>query len=704
MRKSIAERDAKIGALESAGERLRSEIGAAAKKHDESQSALDALRSKLEASQSAAEAQQKSINEERRSLTQLIDGLKLENAELVNRLAAMPPPAPPEYESAKREMTALRKDLAERETRLSTTESMLAQLRVELAAAERTRTESDESLRIIRHDLETARAAVLEQQQQADAAIRREEQLVAEMSVLRDASAKTAATAAGLAEELAASRIQAETNLAASEAARLDLATAREQLDQLRTESDQIARQRDTLAADIDLARQSLQARSEKEAILVRDLAGARDEAARLAKRENHLGDLLQAAERSRDEMASGLRESEAKAAEAAAHAISQAEIDAVRSQLDESRVECAKLNEKFTHLAAENQKLTSQLADADSTASKLRADLAALQDQSAIAAHALEEAESEIERLRTDWNRLLAERKELVGRVSRSNEEAERLISEKSALLMAFSEMEDRAKNLESERGVGQELRQRIAATTEENTFLREQLEAVSNVSADIENSRKKIAELEDDNRSLREQMRRMEHESLAKEASTGASLGEAKLRRRIEELETTLRTAESVTHTLKNRLRTQESDQQRRQNSDTVAGIEPSPEIASELGIRLRTSEQAARKLQAERDAAIRTQEELENTLQAVNEQARELHAKLDAATNAAGTSARQSAMGANAGGVGSGRPISTSSLIMIIASVAVFVAILWLCGILDLSMLGLPSAQHVSPPVHR
>ena len=635
-------------------------------------------------------------NQARQLLTGLIDGLKRENAELKKKLAAMPlapatPPtavSAPDHAAMAGELERLQKSAAEsvanvamRDATIRELDAASAKFRGEWEASVRALGEAERAEKQLREEIATAHAAVVEQQKQADASAKREEEITAQTAELKNKAEQSAARAAELekiaddlrrslaieagrdqrvADELALLKRQFAAQHAEAVSTRLDLGAARLEIVRLKKEAGIAAQNRDMASSEAAHARQLLKDCGAKEAQLLSNLDEARSLVTALVEREKETAQKNLLAERGRDALAVRLRDAESLSARLELQVSAPREPEMSGPETDRLRAELATVSAQLSAACEES---------AHSAAERL-------------------EAETEIERLRTDWNRLVSERKALESRLARSLDEAEQLTSEKSALVIAFAEMEDRARDIENERARYQETRARLAGVQEENAFLREQLEAAAKVSADVEHSKKRSEDAEAVNLLLRDQLRRLEHETVSKETAAGPSFVETKLKRRIDELEGTLRTAETVTRQMKSRLSAFETGQQQRQTSDTLPGAAPEQESVrdlerrtGDLATQVQVAEARARESDNARDAAIRAKNELEHTLHQLNEQAGDLQREIDSRNLDSGATPGQRAT-LNRGGKDSPRKVHPAFAAIAIA--AVFLAfILWYFG---------------------
>lgn len=327
------------------------------------------------------------------------------------------------------------------------------------------------------------------------------------------------------------------------------------------------------LQIELDAARQNAQAQTaqaesatQRERAVSAQMTALAEQArrieARAAESESRLAVLQDELRAAQESVATVTRERDEQRNRA-----SQQESDAMtaRREIEAMQSEILRLKKELSSVDAETEAIIASL----------RARAESIDAERARDNQARAEAVAEIDRLRTDLNREVAGRKNLESRIARDHDEIDRLTSEKSALRIACSELEDRARDLDVERARANELQKNVVGIREENAFLREQLQAGTVVATDLDASKKRISELEVENEILKNQAKHPRPESKSLQAASGASINESRMRRRIEELEETLRAAETATRTLKARLATTESEKRSLQLKTTTAGV---------------------------------------------------------------------------------------------------------------------------------
>jgi len=218
-----------------------------------------------------------------------------------------------------------------------------------------------------------------------------------------------------------------------------------------------------------------------------------------------------------------------------------------------------------------------------------------------------------------------------------------EQLETEKSAVALSLAETRDAAAERDAIRREADDLKADLDASKNENASLREQLNAIAGLREDLEKERKQAGMLGDENQKLQERVRDLEREAAIRADTGSGSLLESKLRRRINELEDSLRTSEAVMRQLKARVESDEADHRKRETIMAPAPPPVPPEKVVALEARIIELEGAvntgrvhAKETEEARQAAADEVERLRAELEGAKKEAGELRQKLEEASS--------------------------------------------------------------------
>lgn len=550
----------------------------------------------------------------RQSLTNLIDGLKRENQELKKKLADFNP-------ATSTVAGLLLEEHATVPDAVAIAHAELAKLRESLAKFEAERKQALAAAAALQGELDAARKNL-------DASVAREANLADRIPPLEAQLAAQSATAAALdktareaTDEAARLRALAARQTAAATTGALDLATLRDVLARTQRDLAEASRSRDASTADVALARQSLRDDSRLIAAACAESAATKSELAAAATERDSLSQQLASATTKLDESAVRIRDLDGQLQRAP----KPAELEKLRDAAATLSGERSAIRAELAGLRMSEQAFRNQYTE---TASELRT----LRDDLRRGAERAGELQKTADQSKAELATALEQVRAAQTKIDRLSEENERLLSEKSALGIALDEAKDRAQQLDAEKWRAEELARKLAALTEQHEATTEQLAAANNVAADMRASLKRIDELEVENTKLREQIKKTEHEIAMRASPHGLELVESRFRRRIEELEATLNTAGSVTQSLRARITELEKDQRRAPLPDQDATRAHDEKVAA-LQKQIFEAESLARKAQGERDTALRAKVEAEAAVDALSGQARDLQDHLDA-----------------------------------------------------------------------
>lgn len=278
-----------------------------------------------------------------------------------------------------------------------------------------------------------------------------------------------------------------------------------------------------------------------------------------------------------------------------------EAQRAAVRAEAEAGtlRVDYASLQEMLERLRTEHgiavQDRDRYLTDAAHARQRLRITEGALVEESRLkaeAAAAAKGATADLARAMEDVERLTSERSALVV----ANDELKDRLAE---VLAATSQREEDVRRIEALARAGDTLRAELeearralsdlvvlrdcnAALEQQAEVLRSDLLVTTKAAAEVAMLRERVTALEEDNRRLLQQVGAKERELRTRAEASNPPIHEAKLLRRIEELESSLRTAEAFARGLKSRIAALEGENVRLQ---ALALPAPAPALAAEV-----------------------------------------------------------------------------------------------------------------------